>query len=89
MIVSIAYETLLPLLRSEAWAALLANLVGIALVLVGAGSVCWGAWLFLRGTDAEPPATRAAALRSFRPGLAWFLGGFGLIALGNFISALG
>lgn len=86
IIVSIAYETLLPLLRAEAWTALLSNLVGVSLVLAGAGSVCWGTWLFLRGTGATP-TTRAEALRSFLPGLLWFFGGFGLILLGRYISS--
>lgn len=87
IIVSIAYETLLPLLRAEAWVALLAHLVGISLLLVGTGSVCWGAWLFLRGTG-ESPTTRSEVLRSFLPGLLWFFGGFGLIVLGNFINTI-
>lgn len=86
IILSIFYETLLPLLRAEQWLAFFANIVGIPIILAGTCSVCWGAWMLLRGPEGPNPKDLSQILRSFRPGLLWFFGGFGLIALGSYIS---
>jgi len=45
---SMGYETLLPLLRAEQWPALIANLVGLPLILIGTAVMLWGFWVFLR-----------------------------------------
>lgn len=45
---SMGYETLLPLLRAEQWPALIANLVGLPLILIGTAVMLWGLWVFLR-----------------------------------------
>ncbi|MCW5874298.1 MAG: hypothetical protein KIS88_06590 [Anaerolineales bacterium] len=47
---SMGFETLLPLLRDEQWLALLANLLGLPLILIGTAGMCWGLWVFLRDT---------------------------------------
>lgn len=45
---SMGYETLLPLLRAEQWLALVANLIGLPLILIGTAAMLWGFWVFLR-----------------------------------------
>lgn len=47
---SILYETLLPLVRAEQWNELIANLLGIPLILAGFGAFLWGSWRFLTST---------------------------------------
>jgi hypothetical protein len=49
---SIWFETLLPLIRAGDTAGMIANLVGIPIILAGTGLICYGGFVFVRDTFA-------------------------------------
>ncbi|HRN51264.1 MAG TPA: hypothetical protein PLC52_09715 [Anaerolineales bacterium] len=69
IMLSIFYETLLPLLRAEQWAALVSNLIGIPIILCATGVLFWGGWRFLQETarlQTKPEWLRMQQLRQTR-----------------------
>ncbi len=69
VILSVFFETLLPLLRTEQWAAFVSNLIGIPIILCATGVLFWGGWRFLQETarlQTKPEWLRMQQLRQTR-----------------------